>query len=155
MKLPKIFLPDKSLEGKVGRLKSRKKINVKRLNELVLWKESDEFITCEILEEYNSKEEGVYSYLDIESINEKYLIKYDDVILLLLEFVDKSALDDSKKDVKGCLERFNSKNMYLKLNAVFKDQYLVFVETFLGDYDNRSKFIDAYKKKFGFREFKE
>lgn len=154
MKIPKIFLPEKSLEGKVGRLKSRKKINVKCLNELVLWKDSEEFITCEILEDYNSKEECVYSYLDIESISEKYLVKYDDVILLLLEFVDKSALDDSKKSVKDCLERFNSKNMYLKLNAVFKDKYVVFVETFLGDYDNRSKFIDAYKKKFGFRELK-
>lgn len=155
MKLPKTFLPEKDLENKVENLKSVKKKNVKSLNDLVLWKDSEEFMICESLEDYNSKEECVYSYLDIESISEKYLVKYDEVILLLLEFVDKSALDDSKKDVKGCLERFNSKNMYLKLNAVFKDKYAVFIETFLGDYDNRSKFIDAYKKKFGFRELKE
>lgn len=155
MKIPKTFLPEKSLEGKVGSLKSKKKINVKCLNELVLWKDSEEFIACESLEEYNSKEECVYSNLNIDSVSEKYLVKYDDVILLLLEFVDKSALDDSKKDVKYCLERFNSKNQYLKLNAVFKDRYVVFVETFLGDYDNRSKFINAYKKMFGFKELKE
>jgi hypothetical protein len=155
MKLPKTFLPEKDLENKVENLKSVKKKNVKSLNDLVLWKDSEEFMICESLEDYNSKEECVYSYLDIESISEKYLVKYDEVILLLLEFVDKSALDDSKKSVKGCLERFNSKNMYLKLNAVFKDKYAVFIETFLGDYDNRSKFIDAYKKKFGFRELKE
>jgi len=155
MKLPKTFLPEKSLEGKVGRLKSRKKINVKCLNELVLWRDSEEFITCENLEEYNSKEEYVYSSLNMDSINEKYLAKYDDVILLLLEFVDKNALDENKRDIKWCLERFNSKNSYLKLNAVLKDKYVVFVETFLGDYDNRSKFINAYKKKFGFKELKE
>lgn len=155
MKIPKTFRPEKNLEGKVGSLKSQKKINVKCLNDLVLWKDSEEFITCESLEEYNSKEECVYSNLNMDSISEKYLVKYDDVILLLLEFVDKSALDESKKSVKYCLESFNSKNVYLKLNAVFKDKYVVFIETFLGDYDNRPKFIDVYKKKFGFKELTE
>lgn len=155
MKFPKTFLPEKDLEGKVGDLKSKKKIDVKNLNELVLWKDSEEFITCDSLEEYNSKEECVYSNLNIDSISEKYLVKYDDVILLLLEFVDKSSLDESKKDVKLCLEQFNSKSKYLQLNVVFKDKYLVFVETFLGDYDNRTKFISTYKKRFGFKELKE
>ena len=94
-------------------------------------------------------------YLDIDSKCEKYMAEYDGVILFVLEFVDKSSLKDDKKEVKKCLEYFNSKNMYAKLNAVLKDRYAVFIETFLGDYDNRCKFINAYKKKFGFRELKD
>jgi len=153
MKIPKTFLIEKDLENKIGELKSQKKYKVNSWKELILWQDSEDFMKFTQLDDPDFKKE--LPYLDINSACEKYMAEYDGVILFVLEFVDKSSLKDDKKEVKKCLEYFNSKNMYAKLNAVLKDQYAVLIETFLGDYDNRSKFINAYKKKFGFRELKE
>lgn len=153
MKIPKTFLPEKDLENKVGDLKSQKKSKVKSLNDLVLWRDSEEFMKCTNIS--NSGLMKDYQFLDTKSVYCGVCATYDDVLLNILEFVDQSSLEDNKKNIKKCLDKFNDKQLYSQCSAIVKDKYVVFVYTFLGDCNNRSKFINAYKKMFGFKELKQ
>lgn len=152
MKLPKTFLPDKNLEGKVENLKSQKKSRINSLNDLVLWRDSEEFMMCNAL--LMSDIEKEYSYLNSDSICGGYCVKYDDVVLHILEFVDPSCVRDNKKALNKCLDSYNSKTKYSDRCLVIKDNYAVFIHTYLGDCNNRSKFISTYRKMFGFKELK-
>ncbi len=153
MKLPKTFLPEKDLEKKVTDLKLVKKYKIKSLNDLVLWRDSEEFMNCTNIP--NSGLMKDYQFLDTKSVYGGFCVTYDDVLLNILEFVDQSSLGDNKKNIKKCLNKFNDKQLYSQCSAIVKDRYVIFVYPFLGDYDNRYKFIGAYKKKFGFRELKQ
>lgn len=153
MKIPKIFLPEKDLEEKIIDLKSYKKNKIKSLNDLVLWQDSDEFMGCNSLSD--SDFETYYSLLDPESIEEKVEAKYDDITIHALKFVDQNLLKENAKTIRDILSLFNKKNHYSQGNAVIKDEYVIFLYTFLGDSTNRMRFVNAYKKKFGFRELKQ
>lgn len=153
MKIPKTFIPDKELESKVEDLKSQKKNKIKGLKDLILWQDSEEFMRYTNI--LDPAFETYYKILDAKSIEEKVEVKYDDVIIHVLKFVDQNLLKENAKTIRGISSLFNKKSNYSQGNVVVKDQYAVFVYTFLGDCDTRSRFINAYKKMFGFKELKE
>lgn len=153
MKIPKTFLLEKDLENKVEDLKSQKKNKIKSLNDLVLWRDSEDFMSGETLPVSILEKE--YPYLDFNSVCNNYCVKYDDVVLHILEFVEPSYVKDNKKSLKKCLDIFNNKSMYAHRCLIIKDNYAVFIHTFLGAYYDRKKFVDAYRKMFGFREVKQ
>jgi len=150
MKLPKTFIPEKGLEEKVEDLKSQKH-KARSINDLVLWEDSDEFMSCKILSDSNLKK--AYPNIDFNSVCGNYCVKYSNVVLHILEFVD-SSYTENKKLMKKCLDSYNNSIILSNRYLVVKDNYAVFIHTFLDDHYNKSRFINAYNKKFGFKELK-
>lgn len=152
MKLPGGFVPETELENKVTELNQAKKQKIRNIDDLVLWDDSEEFTSRETLD--SSSLEKEYLGIDFDSVCNNYCVKYDDVVLHILQFVDSSCLRNNKKGLKKGLNAFNDKSMYAKRSLIIKDNYAVFMHTHIGDDKNRDKFIHAYRKTFGFKEVK-
>jgi len=153
MKTPKTFIPEKGLEYKVGDLKSQDEYKIRNLMGLILWPDSDEFESCTRLSDSDLMTR--YKLLNPASVEDRIEIKYENIEIHAFKFVDDSLLKENKRNIYSIIEMVNKKNNYVQANAITKDKYVIFLYTFLGDCDNRNKFINAYKRKFKFKELKQ
>jgi len=146
MKVPDIFLPERSLAKIAEPLKHEKKKSVNSLKELVL-DDFPEFVYSEKLGDLDN-----YLRLGVLNIAKGTFVDYGGLVVHIVRF--KHKLDHHS--VASVVDQFNQENTFGRdCYALLKDKYAIFIYTSKGeDCDLRDNLRGDYQKVFGFKEIK-
>lgn len=151
MKIPRIFLLERSFDDKIESLKRPpKKRNVRSLQDLILENdlECSDFVRYEKVPAFDK----TYSFLNKSDIMDSACVDYDESVVDILEFRDETTLKRNMPNIVACISQFNNKSKFSDGHVLVKEAYAIFIYTTLGSYYTRREFTNAYKKKFGFKE---
>ena len=156
MKLPKIFVPEKDLEGKVENLKSGVDDSLS-LKDLILNNDySDGLLQCNNINDSSIKES--YSYFNLSEIEDIASLEYisqndavNTVYVNIVQFKDKFALE---KDFKSVIGKHDQLDLISHNSTLIRNRYAIFVFMFSGNIHFKEKLVNVYKCEFGFEEIK-
>lgn len=154
MKVPKTFVPEKDLNRKVAEYNSDKRSNksskIKDLKNLVLRQDSEDFIGWSKMHDYVLKS---YNLLNPKLVEEKVIVDYERLYVHIIKFLDKESLEFNLKGITATVNSYNQSTL-ARCNALFEDEYLIFIYFNLLDKKKSLKFVEAYKD-LGFKKIKE
>lgn len=146
MKIPKTFLPEKSMDKKCESLMS---VAPKGLEHLVL----DEPELGSITSRHKITDFTFIKFLDKKDMVGSAFVSYNsgEALIHIIEFESLEMLNSNKGNIARCVDDVNAGNVLLRASALTKYEHAVLIYT--TNHQRRACFTDAYKE-MGFEEVK-
>ena len=148
MKVPDVFLPEKSLDEQIKRLESEEKEEKepRKLSEFVL--DERQYTTSKI---EDATYERLYQKINRADIADGIFVSYgvgENIVpfLDILKFQDAQTMRKNISNMVIAARRYNDWSSTIKAYIMVKGQYSCFA------YAEDREFINAYIEKFGFKE---